>query len=486
MEEINKEDLLRVIDTGRIAGCPEDQVETFIKSIYIPLPWQWEFHAQARLADLPGGPVDIGLGGARGPGKSHAVLSQAGLDDCQRVKGLKGLFLRQTGIAAKESFDDLVNKVLKGRVTYTKTGHTLKFEGDSRIILGGFKDQNDIDKYIGIEYDFIIVEELNQLTEDKYTKLRGSLRTSKANWRPRMYTSFNPGGIGHSFIKSRYIVPHRDGTAKEAVFVGSTYQANPYLNKEYTDYLEGLTGNLGRAWREGEWDLFAGQAFDELSSLHIIKPFRLPDNTRYVGGYDYGYSHPFAFTLGAITPDEKVYLIDYLSTNKKRPDEQAKMIVDKLDEFKIDHLYIHAGTDIWADREGRSTIYEQLRLGLGKKATLIKAHTERVLGVAEIRKLIAWRNTKTGDPRLKFFENALAVFEQLRDMQYDEKKLEDYIKVNANDEGMGGDDIVDSLRYLIMSRLYPTPDKKPEIKEGSGAELMEFVKMKQRMKKWGY
>ena len=459
-----------VIDAGVEAGCLPDQIETFISRSYIPLPWQWEFHAQARQADLTGGPVDIGLGGARGPGKSHAVLSQAGLDDCQRVSGLKGLFLRQTGIAAKESFDDLVNKVLRGRVPYTKFGHILKFEGDSRIVLGGFQDQNDIDKYIGIEYDFIIVEELNQLTEDKYTKLRGSLRTSKPNWRPRMYTSFNPGGIGHSFVKQRYIIPHKEGTQKETRFIGSTYRANPYLNVEYIDYLESLSGNLGRAWREGEWDLFAGQAFDELGSIHVIKPFRLPDNTRFLAGYDYGYAHPFAFILLAITPDKKVYIIDYLWENKKRPDEQAKRIVDKLGEYEIPHIYIYAGTDIWSNKEGRDTIYEQLRNGVGKRATFVRAYTDRKQGVAEMRKLIAWRNTQSGDPQLKFFENCLPVFEQIREMQADEKKLEDVIKVNANENGLGGDDLFDAC--LIKNTKIKTVDGELDIQKITNQNLV--------------
>jgi hypothetical protein len=72
-----------------------------------------------------------------------------------------------------------VDKVLRGRISYKKTGASLVFANKSKILLGGFKDENDIDKYIGIEYDIIIVEELNQLTEEKYAKLRGSLRTSK-------------------------------------------------------------------------------------------------------------------------------------------------------------------------------------------------------------------------------------------------------------------------------------------------------------------
>lgn len=340
-QQLNQQALLNCLLAAKAAGVPRDQAQALVSHGYIPLPWQWEFHAVARQADNADGPVDVGLGGARGPGKSHCVLSQAALDDCQRIPGLKGLFLRQTGIAAQESFDDLVDKVIKGRVQYKKTGSTLSFPNGSRVLLGGFQFEKDIDKYIGIEYDFIIVEELNQITEDKYTKLRGSLRTSKMNWRPRMYTSFNPGGIGHQFVKTRYIMPHMKDEQKETRFIPSTYKENPYLNKEYIEYLESLTGELGRAWREGDWDIFAGQAFSEFrQKTHAIKSIKPNLSFEHGLSIDWGYTDKkpcsFAAYLHALIkmklPDgqnfHRVITYNEWSGNMKRPKEWAKIIYE--------------------------------------------------------------------------------------------------------------------------------------------------------------
>ncbi|MCP3681661.1 MAG: hypothetical protein GY861_03130 [bacterium] len=305
-------ELQRCLQIAKNYGCSRDQIQTFLELEYVPLPWQWEFHAAAREADVRClfhtdnpkvkkkdcgcGPVEIGLGGARGPGKSHGVLSQAGLDDCQRVKNLKGLFLRQTGKASQESFDDLIDKTILGRAEYKRSAGSIKFANGSRIVLGGFKDNKDIDKYIGIEYDFIIIEELNQITEDKYEKLKGSLRTSKPNWRPRIYTSFNPGGLGHKFVRDTYIVPFREKKETKTRFIGSTYKDNPYLNMEYTDYLESLTGDLGRAWREGDWDLFAGQVFHEWNYDKHVMSVVLPNKSfdHYLS-FDWGYSKKSMF-----------------------------------------------------------------------------------------------------------------------------------------------------------------------------------------------
>lgn len=329
--------------TARDLGVPYDQAERLLSVGYVPLPWQWQFHAAAREADKDNGPVDIGAGGARGPGKSHCVLSQVGLDDCQRVEELKVLFLRQTGNAAKESFTDLIDKTLKGRSSYQFSTNVLKFDNGSRILMGGFQDENDIDKYIGIEYDIIIVEELNQLSLEKYTKLRGSLRTSKPNWRPRMYTSFNPGGKGHSFVKDRYVIPFRENRQKETRFIPSTYKANPYLNREYIEYLESLTGDLGKAWREGEWDLFAGQFFGEFRyALHSTKPFIPKKTLQLVAGMDWGRAAPFSFHASVLAPIKyeglvfhRLYTFMEVYGIEKKPAEWAEIIKNKLQFFGL-------------------------------------------------------------------------------------------------------------------------------------------------------
>lgn len=292
--------------TAYKAGVPRDQLERFLRGGYVPLPWQLTFHAAAREADkrckfhtenpldrtvldCDCGPVDLGAGGARGPGKSHGVFGQITIDDCQRVRGLKALFLRQTGKSAGESFGDLVEKVLMNKTSYTynHSQNILRFPNGSRVLLGGFENEKDIDKYIGIEYDVIGVEERNQLTGEKILKLKGSLRTSKQGWRPRMYSSFNPGGIGHQDVKTTFVEPFRTGTETKTRFIPATYKENPYLNLEYIDYLEGLQGDLGRMWREGDWDIFAGQFFSEWrQEKHVIAPFELPTSWKRVRGID--------------------------------------------------------------------------------------------------------------------------------------------------------------------------------------------------------
>lgn len=448
--------LERCLKEARVSGAPLDLVKHFLNHKYVPLPWQWRFHAAAREADLDNGPVDIGTGGARGPGKSHAVLSQAGLDDCQRVLGLKGLFLRQTGIAAQESFDDLVDKTLRGKVEYKRAGNLLKFPNGSRIVLGGFKDQRDIDKYIGIEYDFIIVEELNQLTEDKYTKLRGSLRTSKPNWRPRMYTSFNPGGIGHAFVKGRYITPLRLGKQTDTRFIGSTYLSNPYLNKEYTEYLEGLTGDLGKAWREGEWDIFAGQFFSVWRErLHVCRPFVPSKNSVIVGGLDWGRVDNFSFHLSEVSRVDydgshfyrsKVFFEVY--GTETTPDEWSNKIKIKLKGYGLtlkDISWVRADTQIFSKMLDAKAldIYSQFVASDELWRNLLKpANKDRVGGWENLQRWLSV--APDGVPYLQYSSECPNAIRVIPELIHDENKVED---VNQK----GENDAADSGRYLHMS-----------------------------------
>src|SRR5690349_17055961 len=147
----------RMLVAMKTAGMTQDQAGNFARAGYVPLEGMLPFHAAARQADKQGGPEWIALGGKRGPGKSHTIMAQVGLDDCQRVDDLKVLFLRKIMKSAKESLEDIVRKVFQ-YTPHTPTADGVELKNGSPIIIGGFKDEKDIEKYLGIEYDVIVIE----------------------------------------------------------------------------------------------------------------------------------------------------------------------------------------------------------------------------------------------------------------------------------------------------------------------------------------
>lgn len=448
------------------AGVPQDQLETFLSRGYVPLPWQFRFHAAAREADKPNGPVDIGAGGARGPGKSHAVLAQLALDDCQRVPRLKCLFLRQTGKSASESFEDLIEKVLRGRINYTynSSKNTLRFPNGSKILLGGFEDEGDIDKYVGIEYDVIAIEERNQLSGEKILKLKGSLRTSKPNWRPRMYSSFNPGGLGHLDVKETFVIPFRLGQQNKTRFVPATYKDNiAYLNREYIDYLESLPGALGKAWRDGDWDSFAGQYFSEWNfDKHVVKPFEIPKTWKRYRAYDHGRSKPACCKWYAVDYDGRVWVYREYYPVGLNVDEIGQYI-NKLSEGES-YEYSVADPAIFAnigfvDKYGGQTIAESFaRQGI----LFLPASNRRIDGWNLMHQYLSCKEDK--DPLLRFFSTCYNSIRTIPSLIHDERHPEDL-------DTDGEDHAADADRYMLMS-LHERKTSKP--KEGAEAKLEEM------------
>jgi hypothetical protein len=181
----------RYVKAAHVAGCPRDQVERFVKSGYFAFPKNLPFHAAARECDRYNGPDEISMGGTRNTGKTHHAMAQVGLDDCQRVPGLKWLFLRKVQKAATESFEDIVTRVFR-YIPYEYKEGRVDFKNGSRIITGGFNNDADIEKYLGIEYDGFVGEEFTQLSQQKQERIYGSIRSSVPGWRARKYLTWNP------------------------------------------------------------------------------------------------------------------------------------------------------------------------------------------------------------------------------------------------------------------------------------------------------
>lgn len=484
------------IETAKRAGCPPDQVENLMSGQYFPYPWQWNFHAACREADSALGPVMIAAGGSRGPGKTTGIFGQVCFDDCQRFAGLKVLYLRKTGKTMKESFDDLVSKNLANRITYKYASSTLRFNNGSFVLLGGFANENDIEKYLGIEYDLIVVEEANLLSQDKIDKLRGSLRTTKEGWRPRMYLSFNPGGIGHGYVKTTFVEPYRTETQKNTRFFPATYQDNPILlesDPAYVSYLEGLEGQLGKAWREGDFDILAGQYFTSWNrAVHVCMPFDPFDDEhkdwRNVASLDYGHDHCSAIYWGKIAPNGQVFLHRELYRSGLTYTELADEFVARMvgDEW-VD--YMVADPSCWAkkgeDSKGLSGIelfQARVKELTNKSLRIEKANNDRLGGWAVVREFLRpYPVTEHDDvgtavirvtSKLQIMDGMCPELVRTIPLQiHDERNPEDLEKDND-------DDGVDSLRYFLMSR--PRPDLRLKSKE-SKETLAQFDAVKKRL-----
>src|SRR5438132_14315332 len=109
----------------------------------------------------------------------------------------------------------------------------LTFPNGSRIIAGHYQFESEIEAYLGLEYDVIGIEEATTLSARKHQDISTCSRTSKPNWRPRMYSTTNPGGIGHAWYRTRFVLPFLKGTETETRFVAARVDDNRFNNPEY-------------------------------------------------------------------------------------------------------------------------------------------------------------------------------------------------------------------------------------------------------------
>lgn len=451
----------KLIETAKGCGLPPDALMNFVNAGYVPQPKQIAFHAACRQCDIQGGPTQVGFGGARGPGKSHALFAQIALDDCQRYAGLKVLYLRKIAKNAKEQFEDLRRSVLRNtQHEYKSHAGVIRFPNGSYIMIGHFKNESDIDNYLGLEYDVIVIEEATTLTITKYRALRDSNRTSKEGFRPRLYTSTNPGGIGHAWYKERFIKPARDGNESDTRFIFATVDDNAFLDDDYTKKLEENVGWKLAAHRYGDWDIAAGQFFTTFSyNVHTFAPDavkKIPGAT-YWASLDYGFTH-FTVCYLMMRYDGHTYVLDEFAERKQLVATNAESIKAMLSRngFTVNEMNrFVAGHDVFAARgtsSGQTIADEYAQHGI----RLQRANIDRIAGASRIMQMLGDVNRPQPiQPTLSISRKCVRLIECLPTMEHDPKRPEDVLKVDVDDEGNGGDDPYDCMRYGVMTTAGP-------------------------------
>lgn len=446
-------------------GNPADQIERYHRARIILQPKQLEFAAWARRLDhavaLDGelGAPELGMGGAKGPGKSFALFAQASVDDCQRFDGLKVLYLRKTGLRAQEQMHDLLLAVL-GHLPYQAVQGEVRFPNGSKIIVGHFQTEKEALNYAGIEYDVIIIEETTTLTERAYKALRQSARTSKP-WRPRVYNSTNPLGIGHKFYKLRFIDHERKHAAIEdrtRKFIFATVDDNRFVNPDYRGNLEDLSGPERRAYLAGDWDVSAGAFFDQWRhDVHVIAPIQPLRAWPVWASMDYGFNHWNVILLHTRDGDGTIYTFDELATRKRYPEEIVPTLREMLSGYDLrlaDVERFYAGADVFAKTGATRDSVEEQYKKLGIK--LLAAETSpgsRVGGARRLAQLLGVVDPTAKEyrpPRWYVTERCSKLIGTLPYLEVDPNEPEDVKKVDADSNGEGGDDAYDAARYGIF------------------------------------
>ncbi len=395
---------------------------------------------------------EVLFGGAAGGGKSYGQIIDALLFALE-YKGSKQLILRRT-------FPELDKSLIRTALglypreiyKYNSSAHTMTFTTGSIIDFGYCDNANDVYKYQSAEYDVIRFDELTHFTEDMYVYLISRVRGTNG-FPKQVKSSTNPGGVGHSWVKERFVDIGPPDTVHQTkagtrIFLPAKVQDNPQLMKNDPDYikrLENLSEKDKQALLYGDWDIFDGQYFTEWKrEKHVIRPFVIPSHWRRYFAMDYGLDMLAGYWI-AVDENERAYVYRELHEPGKIISEAAQLIREWTGDDDI-YAYI-APPDMWNRRQdtGRSVA----EIFAEHKIPLVKSKNDRVQGWMDLKEWLKPVPDEFGDttPRLRIFENCTELIRCLPGVQIDKK--------NPNDVSKEPHELThapDALRYFVAGR----------------------------------
>lgn len=280
----------------------------------------WEPSAR-QAAFIEAEPIfEVLFGGARGGGKTDGVLGEWLSHADKYGQHAIGLMVRRT-------YKQLAETMERSRAIYTPLGAKLvddmyRFPNGARLRFAYLERDADAENYQGASFTRVYVEEITNFPSEKLIlKLMATLR-SGANVPCGFRATGNPGGVGHHWVKARYINHAPLGwkvqkysfknpktgasITKDRVFIPSKVEDNPHLGDDYVANLQ-MQGSpqLVKAWLEGDWSVIEGAFFPEWSNeKHVIAPFVIPNHWLRFRSMDWGSASPFSVGWWAVVGDD--------------------------------------------------------------------------------------------------------------------------------------------------------------------------------------
>ena len=405
----------------------------------------------------------IAYGGARGGGKSWAVRTKSKLL-AFRYPGIKILIVRKTYKELQNNHIEQLTAELAGFAKYNRSDKMFRFPNGSTISFGYCANEGDLGQYQGAEYDVVFIDEAGQLQESWIRKINLCVRGTNG-FPKRTYYTLNPGGPGHAYFKRVFVDRNfnPDEDPDDYFFIQAKVEDNKALMDTQPDYLrelENLPPTLRAAWKDGRWDVYEGQFFEDFRDVpehykdrrwtHVIEPFEIPDGWTICRSYDFGYGKPFSCAWWAVDYDGTIYRIMELYGCTRTPNEGVKWTPDKqfeeIHKTEMQHPWLKRKTiigvadpAIWDASRGESVADTAARYGV----FFTPGDNERIAGWMQCHYRLQF--DEDGYPRMYVFNTCRAFIRTIPLLIYDEHKVEDL------DTTME-DHVADEWRYFCMSR----------------------------------
>lgn len=321
--------------------------------------------------------------------------------------------------------------------------------GYSNVMFRGLEEP---EKHLSLTLNGFFIDENNQVSYQAFEILQGRLRGR--HLRKGILTG-NPAGHDWSwklFVEKDF----KDQATKDLFFsIKAPTTENAHLSKDYIDtMLNTWSEDRIQRFIYASEDAFEGQVYaDFRRDLHVVKPFRIPDDWDRHIRIDHGYRNPAAVLFFAVNREgevflyrefyEREWLISEIINGKKeaafRPGIKAlaKCGQDGAEIFQT--AKIDPSTKNRSGRDGTSDFDEYHRHWPQKFPPLGFAKNDVQVGVERVKQYLK-PHAKTGKPLLYIFENCKNTLSEIATYKYPElspgqsdKKAEPEKPLKVND-----------------------------------------------------
>jgi hypothetical protein len=440
------------------------------------------------------GEYEAFFGGAAGGGKSDCLVIEALRQ--VNVPNYKALILRKTYPMLRELIDKsrwyYPQAFPKAR--YNGSEHFWTFPSGAKIYFGNVRNTTYKTDYQGQQYDYIGFDELTHFTYDEYMYFMSRNRPSGPGTNCYVRATGNPGGIGHQWVKSRFVTAAKPGTRitgeveikapngdtikmeRSRVFIPSRVFDNQKLldnNPNYLASLASLPWAEQQALLYGNWDSFAGQVFTEWVNdhehykdqkwTHVIEPFDIPKHWEIVRSFDWGHAKPFSVGWWAVDTDGRMYRIrefygckpNQPNTGLEWPDQKIAQEILRIenDDPNIRGHRIYGVADPAIGLKKDQAGYGAAAAMASEGVYFGRAKNDRIPGKMQFHYRLAFNDE--GRPMMQVFNTCRHFIEQIPSLVYSETDVED---IDTTQE----DHIYDESRYALCTHMISRPIKVTE------------------------
>lgn len=397
-------------------------------------------------------------GGAAGGGKSDALLMAA--LQYVTVPGYSAILFRRTfqDLSLPGSLIPRSHEWLAGTdARWDGSTRTWRFPASAKLTFGYLDTAMDHFRYQSAEFQFVGFDELTQFAEAQYLYMFSRLRRASTVGAPlRMRAGSNPGGIGHAWVKRRFV--NAKTRAVGADFVPARVRDNPHLKvDEYVDSLMHLDSVTRARYLEGDWDVsddmrLVYAMFDR--DTHMGEP-PSKDPAYYrlvVAGLDPGLRDPYAVGVWGLDWDGHWWGLDEFYRTGCTSASLGKHLMGMQEKWAISRWYV--------DKRRPSDIADLRRAGIHAVPNLdVHAENDR----DTIRPMIAVVYDLMRAGRITISPKMIWHAYEFENYQYKDADARNAGEVPVDKDNHA----MDAARYCICSVAELPKDRRPRYRAGS-------------------